>query len=131
MTYIIIWKPLCTLWIFLTSFLQRFKNSFIKEQPEAPRSQHADIVNKKNNIRKAQHNRKKEAKGKIKDKGKTPHTTTEDLIKSLRKIRPSERSGDHRIEQRPPVARGCFHVCETLIFEVYKLLGGNLCDCVK
>jgi len=33
-------------------------------------------------------------------------------------------------EQRPPVSPGCFHICESLIFEVYKILGGNLCDCV-
>ena len=30
---------------------------------------------------------------------------------------------------RPPVSAGCFHICDTLIFEVYKLLGGGLCDC--
>ena len=35
------------------------------------------------------------------------------------------------IEQRPPVIGGCFHVCKTLIFEVYQLLGGSLCDCVR
>ena len=26
-------------------------------------------------------------------------------------------------------AAGCFHVCKTLIFEVYQLLGGNICKC--
>ena len=30
---------------------------------------------------------------------------------------------------RPPTAAGCFQICDTLIFEVYKLLGGGLCDC--
>lgn len=30
---------------------------------------------------------------------------------------------------RPPAAAGCFQICDTLIFEVYKLLGGGLCDC--
>ena len=30
---------------------------------------------------------------------------------------------------RPPISSGCFHICDTLIFEVYKLLGGGICDC--
>ena len=30
---------------------------------------------------------------------------------------------------RPPLAAGCFSVCDTLIFEVYQLLGGSVCDC--
>ena len=28
-----------------------------------------------------------------------------------------------------PDTTGCYHVCDTLIFEVYKLLGGSICDC--
>jgi len=43
----------------------------------------------------------------------------------------SRKKKPEKIEQRPPVVGGCFHVCETLIFEVYKLLGGSLCDCVR
>jgi len=30
---------------------------------------------------------------------------------------------------RPPISPTCLRVCETLIFEVYQLLGGTLCDC--
>ena len=45
------------------------------------------------------------------------------------KKRPKKKKKEQKKEQRPPVATGCFHVCETLIFEVYKLLGGSLCDC--
>ena len=50
--------------------------------------------------------------------------------------RPEERSRPpikkHRSSSgkpRPPTAAGCFQICDTLIFEVYKLLGGGLCDC--
>jgi len=32
-------------------------------------------------------------------------------------------------EQRPPVIPGCFRICDTLIFEVYQILGGNVCEC--
>merc|ERR1711874_96710 len=41
-------------------------------------------------------------------------------------IRKSKSSGG---KARPPAAAGCFQICDTLIFEVYKLLGGGLCDC--
>ena len=51
--------------------------------------------------------------------------------KNNKKKRPKKQKKEQKIEQRPPVVGGCFHVCETLIFEVYKLLGGSLCDCVK
>jgi len=33
-------------------------------------------------------------------------------------------------EQRVPVIAGCFRICDTLIFEVYMLLGGSLCECI-
>merc|ERR1711892_1117504 len=48
-----------------------------------------------------------------------------------KKNRPHKGKKQQKIEQRPPVVGGCFHVCSTLIFEVYQLLGGSLCDCVR
>ena len=29
----------------------------------------------------------------------------------------------------PPVKTGCFSLCDSLIFEVYQLMGGAVCDC--
>ena len=29
----------------------------------------------------------------------------------------------------PPVKSGCFSLCDSLIFEVYQLMGGAVCDC--
>merc|ERR1711874_54236 len=55
----------------------------------------------------------------------------EDRRHKPKKKRPLKGKKQQKIEQRPPVVGGCFHVCETLIFEVYKLLGGSLCDCVR
>merc|ERR1719347_323762 len=60
---------------------------------------------------------------------KTEHK--DDKRQKTKKKRPSKGKKQERIEQRPPVIGGCFHVCKTLIFEVYQLLGGSLCDCVK
>ena len=57
------------------------------------------------------------------DKGRKEERVLKKRLKKEKKAR--------KIEQRPPIVGGCFHVCETLIFEVYKLLGGSLCDCVK
>merc|ERR1712106_554260 len=48
-----------------------------------------------------------------------------------KKNRPHKGKKQQKIEQRPPVVGGCFHVCSTLIFEVHQLLGGSLCDCVR
>lgn len=31
--------------------------------------------------------------------------------------------------QKPSLAPGCVSICNTLIFEVYQLLGGSVCDC--
>ena len=31
----------------------------------------------------------------------------------------------------PPVAQGCVQVCGSLIYEVYVLLGGRVCDCPR
>ena len=61
---------------------------------------------------------RKEQKKKIEERRERP-----------KKKRPQKKKKEQRKEQRPPVVAGCFHVCETLIFEVYKLLGGSLCDC--
>jgi len=55
----------------------------------------------------------------------------DDKRQKSKKKRPSKGKKQELIEQRPPVIGGCFHVCKTLIFEVYQLLGGSLCDCVK
>ena len=60
---------------------------------------------------------------------KTEHKN--DKRQKSKKKRPSKGKKQELIEQRPPVIGGCFHVCKTLIFEVYQLLGGSLCDCVK
>merc|ERR1712059_21765 len=30
-----------------------------------------------------------------------------------------------------PVSRGCIQLCDTLIFDVYKILGGNVCGCSR
>ena len=62
----------------------------------------------------------------------------EDKRKKRPKKKSSKTKSDKReedeVEQKhlglkPPVSAGCFHICETLIFEVYQLLGGSLCDC--
>merc|ERR1711887_429972 len=55
----------------------------------------------------------------------------EDKRQKSKKKRPFKGEKTELVEQRPPVIGGCFHVCKTLIFEVYQLLGGSLCDCVK
>ena len=52
--------------------------------------------------------------------------------KSEERRRPTKskhKSSSNSSKVRPPVSAGCFHICDTLIFEVYKLLGGGLCDC--
>merc|ERR1711915_581919 len=50
--------------------------------------------------------------------------------------RPSEREETRKetrksatIERQKPEVTGCHQVCNTLIFEVYKLLRGKQCDC--
>ena len=58
--------------------------------------------------------KKKKPKGK-RPKGKRPKQKKDNKEKSVR--------------ARPPLAAGCFSVCDTLIFEVYQLLGGSVCDC--
>merc|ERR1719228_1113708 len=55
----------------------------------------------------------------------------EEKRQKSKKQRPFKGKKQEVIEQRPPVIGGCFHVCKTLIFEVYQLLGGSLCDCVR
>ena len=55
----------------------------------------------------------------------------EERREAPKKKKPKKHKKEQNIKQRPPVVGGCFHVFETLIFEVYKLLGGSLCDCVK
>lgn len=35
---------------------------------------------------------------------------------------------DDLILEKPP-GYGCKHLCGTLIYDVYKLLGGKVCDC--
>ena len=55
----------------------------------------------------------------------------EEKRQKSKKKRPFKGKKKEVIEQRPPVIGGCFHVCKTIILEVYQLLGGSLCDCEK
>ena len=47
--------------------------------------------------------------------------------KSTKEKRPKQKEKNEKSER--PRAPGCFSICDTLIFEVYQLLGGSVCDC--
>ena len=48
--------------------------------------------------------------------------------KSTKDKRPKQKKEKNEKSERPR-ASGCFSICDTLIFEVYQLLGGSVCDC--
>lgn len=48
--------------------------------------------------------------------------------KSTKEKRPKQKKEKNEKSERPR-APGCFSICDTLIFEVYQLLGGSVCDC--
>ena len=85
-------------------------------KPDLPRLQSSKSSKSSNSIPDREDKRKKRPKKKKPSQNKLKKTKNEE----------GEEEG---LGLRPPVSAGCFHICETLIFEVYQLLGGSLCDC--
>ena len=88
-------------------------------KPDLPRLQSSKVSKNSNSIPDRDDKRKKRPKKKKPSQGKSKKINNEE----------NKEEEEKGLGLRPPVSAGCFHICETLIFEVYQLLGGSLCDC--
>ena len=70
----------------------------------------------------------------IRSKGQARPRGNDVKSKSNNRVKYSEKKKSYDYEEdaiilRKPSAYGCKHLCGTLIYDVYKLLGGKVCDC--
>ena len=74
------------------------------------------------------HNSRRKTGGRRKRKGKTLHSTEMGDVKSEH-MKEGIKEDDTKKKKAVLVASRCSEVCDILIVDVYRLLGGNVCAC--